>query len=99
MADVWEDLIEGEVVDCSTLSVNYQPSGLATIGLTIYREKSLGAPYTEGGPGFEMCFGGVRFRGYVTDQSIVPESDIEYIQWRVSAICIGCRDICVPTGC
>jgi hypothetical protein len=96
MAD-FVNLIEGEVVDCGTISITYQTNGLAQISFTVYRPKEEGVPYAPGGPGFSMCAGGVDFEGWVTEQSLVPASEIEWNEWKITAIAVGCRreDACV----
>lgn len=94
--DEWEDLIDGEIFDCSSLSIAYQTTGIAQISFTVYRPKDEGLPYTAGGPGFELCAGGVNFKGWVNDQTLVPDSDSDFYEWRVSAEAIGCK---VEGGC
>ena len=86
----WTDLIEGEVVDCGTISINYQTNGIAQIAFTVYRPKDEGPPYTSGSPSFSMCAGGVNFKGWVMEQSLAPASDIDMHEWRVTAQAIGC---------
>lgn len=73
--DEWEDLIDGEIFDCSSLSISYQTNGLAQISFTVYRPKENGIPYEPGGPGFELCAGGINFTGWVNDQTLVPSSE------------------------
>ncbi len=87
MADPTTD---NEFFDCSSLSISYAANGLATISFTIYRPKEDGPPYTSES-GFEISAGGVTFKGYVLEQSLVPASEIEYNEWRVTAIAIGCK--------
>jgi len=87
------------IVDCSTISISYQVNGLANISMSIFYGKDKGPPYTEDGPGFELVVGGVRFKGFVTSQNLVPASDVRLNAWNVSAIAIGCRDTGNLTAC
>lgn len=92
MADEWSELIEGEVLDCSSISISYQANGLAQVSFTVFRPEENGPPYSTGGPGFELCAGGVQFKGWVTQQTMNPSADIDFIEWQVSAIAIGCKN-------
>lgn len=76
-------------LDCSTLSISYQPNGLASISMTIYTKQGDGAPYVPGGPGLELTAGGIRFKGFILEQSLAPASETDYDEYRVSAIAIG----------
>jgi hypothetical protein len=88
-----------EVMDCSTISITYQVNGLANITMTVYRPKADGPPYSKGGPGFEMLIGGIRFKGFVTEQTLVPATEVDDNEWRVSATAIGCKDNGTLTAC
>jgi hypothetical protein len=90
---------ETDYFDCSSLSISYAPTGLATISFTVYRDRSSGAPYQLGGPGFEINAGGVLFKGWVQEQSLVPASDVKMSEWRVTAIAIGCPGDGLGTEC
>jgi hypothetical protein len=95
MADDWTDLIEGEVVDCSTISISFAATGLATVSFTVYRPAENGVPYTPGGPGFELCIGGTNFVGAISEQTLMPSTEYnKMLEWRVSAICVGCKQTC-----
>ena len=96
MADEWEDLINGEIFDCSSLSISYPVQGLAQISFTVYRPREDGVPYTQGGPEFELCAGGVNYTGWVTDQTLGASDEFELLEWRVSAEAIGCK---IENGC
>lgn len=85
--------IDGEVLDCSTLSISYQSNGLASISFSIYKKIEDGVPFNTGSAGLDMCAGGVRFKGLITDQSLVPSTEMANAnEWKVTAIAIGCRD-------
>jgi hypothetical protein len=90
---------EKSIVDCSTISISYQVTGLANVSLTIYRKVEDGPPFTAGGPGFNIVAGNVRFKGYVTSQKFVPATDVRYNTWVVTAVCIGCRETGNLQGC
>jgi hypothetical protein len=78
-------------MDCSTLNISYAANGLASISFTIYTPKTSGAPYVPGGPGLEINAGGVTFKGFVLEQSLVPASEVEYNEFKVSAIALGTK--------
>jgi hypothetical protein len=90
---------ETDYFDCSSLSISYAPTGLATISFTTYRAKADGAPYQAGGPGFEIDAGGVHFKGFVQEQTLIPASDIKMNEWRITAIAIGCPGEGLGTEC
>jgi hypothetical protein len=81
-----------DILDCSTISISYQINGLANISFTVYRPITSGPPYSKGGPGFELVAGGVRFKGFVTSQNLIPASDVLENMWSVTAVAIGCKD-------
>lgn len=78
-------------MDCTTLSISYQANGLASISVTIYSKTGDDLPYKLGGPGFQLTAGGVLFKGFIMEQSLAPNSDLEssWIEWRLSAIALG----------
>lgn len=78
-------------MDCSTLSISYQSNGLASISFTIYTPRTSSAPYVPGGPGLEINAGGVTFKGFVLEQSLVPASEVLYLEWKISGIALGTK--------
>jgi hypothetical protein len=97
MAEIVQD--DGEIFDCSSLSIAYAANGLATISFVVYRDKIDGSPYSGGNASFTINAGGVEFKGYVIDQSLIPASDIKKNEWRVTAIAIGCKGSGLPATC
>lgn len=83
----WDSvLVDGMVVDCSTISISYAANGLATLSVTVYTKSQ--TPYS-GNAGLDLSLGGVRFVGWVTQIALVPSSDLELAEWKVSAVGIG----------
>jgi hypothetical protein len=100
MAEDWSDiLIDGMIMDCSTISVNYATNGLATISFTVYTPQADGVPYDSDGPGFNMCIGGVQFTGWITEMRLSPSNELEFFEWSVSAQGIGCKSSDCSQGC
>jgi hypothetical protein len=99
MATDWSEyLVDGMIVDCSTISINYSAYGLATVTFTVYVPKG-NVPYDEDGPGFELCIGGVTFFGWVTSMDLSPNSDLDLNEWKVTATAIGCKKGPCNEGC
>lgn len=96
----WDDLLQdGMLVDCSTIAVSYAANGLATVSFMVYTPRADGPPYSPTGPGFELCIGGVTFKGWITQMSLSPNSEIELFEWRVTATAIGCKEEPCNAGC
>lgn len=96
----WSDLLQdGMLVDCSTISLSYPPRGLATVSFMVYTETADDLPYSPTGPGFELCIGGVTFKGWITQMSLSPNSEIELQEWRITATAIGCKKEPCNAGC
>lgn len=100
MANVDDLLLDGMIVDCSSIAVSYTPNGLASITFTAFTPRSAGTPYDPDGPGFNLCIGGVTFDGWINDMSLNGSSDAaDYFEWRVSATAIGCKKGPCNQGC
>jgi|WetSurMetagenome_2_1015567.scaffolds.fasta_scaffold1175316_1 hypothetical protein len=91
--------MDEEIFDCTSLSISYQATGLANISFTAYRPAGTGPPYVAGGPAFRLCAGGVLFKGWVMDQTIVPSNESSMLEWRVTAVAVGCRDASCGKPC
>ena len=87
-----------EFIDCSTLSINYQANGLATVSFTVVS--------TEQVPGVnpprnytDLTFGGVNFKGFLTEvvSGVIPASIPTVFEHRLTLICTGCANDC-PRG-
>ena len=84
-----------EFIDCPTISISYQTTGLATVSFTVVS--------TEQVPGVtpprdytQLTFGGVDFAGFVTslDSQIIPASIPAVFEHRFSLIMTGCGVNC-----
>jgi len=88
-----------EFIDCATISIQYQPTGLANVSFTVVSTEQepgvlgLGRDYTQ------LTFGGIDFKGYVTqlDSSIIVGSIPNVFEHRYSLVMTGCADDC-PRG-
>jgi hypothetical protein len=87
-----------EFLDCATISIQYQVTGLANVSFTVVS--------TEQEPGVtperdytQLTFGGVDFRGYITqlDSGIIVGSIPSVFEHRFSLVMTGCADDC-PRG-
>jgi hypothetical protein len=87
-----------EFIDCATISIQYQVTGLASVSFTVVS--------TEQEPGVlderdytQLNWGGLDFKGYVTqvDSSIIVGSIPSVFEHRFSLIMTGCADDC-PRG-
>ncbi len=88
-----------EFIDCATISIQYQQTGLANVSFTVVS--------TEQEPGVlppvrdytQLTFGGIDFKGFVTqlDSSIIPASIPNVFEHRYSLVMTGCADDC-PRG-
>jgi len=78
-------------MDCSTLSISYDATGLASISVTMYSKTGNDFPYSSGGPGFQLIAGGVQFNGFIMEQGVAPNSDLaeDWVEWHVSVIATG----------
>lgn len=96
-----QDLLQDDmIVDCSSISISYAPTGLATISFTVFTLRSGGVPYDTDGPGFEMCIGGVTFNGWINSMELNANSDAaDFFEWKVSAVAIGCKKDPCSSGC
>jgi hypothetical protein len=87
-----------EFLDCSTLSINYQANGLATVSFTVvstHQVPGVTPPrnYTE------LTFGGVDFKGYLSEvqSSVIPASIPTVFEHRMTLLSTGCASDC-PRG-
>ncbi|KKL89054.1 hypothetical protein LCGC14_1918520 [marine sediment metagenome] len=88
-----------EFIDCATISIQYQTTGLANVSFTVVS--------TEQEPGIllpvrdytQLTFGGIDFKGFVTqlDSGIIPGSIPNVFEHRFSLIMTGCAADC-PRG-
>jgi len=88
-----------EFIDCATISIQYQVTGLANVSFTVVS--------TEQEPGVlpptrdytQLTFGGIDFKGYVTqlDSSIIQGSIPNVFEHRYTLVMTGCADDC-PRG-
>jgi hypothetical protein len=76
-------------MDCSSLSISYAATGLASVSLTVYTKVGATTPYTLGGPGFELTAGGITFKGFILEQQLNPANEVEYNEYRVTAVAFG----------
>lgn len=82
---------DSSVMDCPSLTISYAANGLATVNFTIYMYPGTGFPYTSNGPGFTMQVSDVGLKGYVTEQTVSPASEVLWDEYKVTAICVGKR--------
>jgi len=87
-----------EFLDCATLSINYDRTGLANISFTIvstWPVPGLNPPrdFTQ------LSFGGIDFKGYITqlDSTIIIGSIPTTYEHKFSLACTGCASDC-PRG-
>ena len=93
-------LLDGMIVDCSTISVAFSANGLATVTFTAYTPRGTGPPYSSDGPGFELCIGGTNFKGWINSMSLNGAAEVaDYLEWKVSAISVGCKNVPCNEGC
>lgn len=87
-----------EFIQCDTISIQYQQTGLANVSFTIVS--------TEPVPGVtpprdytQQTFGGVDFKGFVTqlETAIIPASLPTVYEHRFSLVMTGCATDC-PRG-
>jgi len=87
-----------EFIDCSTISIQYQQNGLATVSMTVvstFQIPGLNPPrdFTQ------LTFGGIDFKGFITQlsSSIIPASIPSVFEHRFTLISTGCAADC-PRG-
>ncbi|KKM26858.1 hypothetical protein LCGC14_1580570 [marine sediment metagenome] len=88
-----------EFIDCATISISYQTTGLANVSFTVVS--------TEQKPGVlppvrdytQLTFGGIDFKGFVTqlDSGIIAGSIPNVFEHRYSLVMTGCANDC-PRG-
>jgi hypothetical protein len=100
MTEVSDLLLDNMIVDCASISISYAANGLASVTFTAFTPKEAGPPYDPDGPGFNLCIGGVTFDGWINDMSLNASSDLaDYLEWRVTAVAVGCRKEPCSQGC
>lgn len=83
---------EREIMDCSSLTISYQPNGLATIGYTLYKARGSAPPYQlNGGGRLDLQAGGNKFIGWITSVQPSPQFDVDADEYKISAFGIGCK--------
>lgn len=87
-----------EFLDCATLNIAYQVNGLATVSFTVVSTEPIPGvtpprDYTQ------LTFGGVDFKGFVTqlDSVRIPSSIPTVWEHRFSMVMTGCATDC-PRG-
>jgi hypothetical protein len=83
-----EDFVEGMIVDCSTISIQYAVNGIATVSFVVYTEADT-QPYSNNSGVFDFDIAGVHFQGYVNNMDLSPAVDSEYSEWKVTATAVG----------
>ena len=87
-----------EFIDCATINISYQQTGLATLTFTVVS--------TEPVPGVtptrdytQLSFGNVNFAGFITQlQTAVIQGSVPVVyEHRFTIIATGCADDC-PRG-
>jgi hypothetical protein len=74
-----------EFIDCTTLSISYNIRGQATVSFTVVStRKSLLNDYTN------LNYGGVSFKGYLTDVSLQKIPGTLVYQFQLNLIAFGC---------
>jgi len=82
------DLGFDEFVDCSTVSINYDVMGQATVSFTVVASQSVPIDpnvYTT------MIFGGVQFKGHITSLEIKRIEGTIVYEHRYTIAAVGCR--------
>jgi len=88
-----------EFIDCSTISIQYQVTGLANVSFTV-----VSTAQEPGQPPFtrdytQLTFGGIDFKGFVTqvESGIILGSIPSVFEHRFSLVMTGCATDC-PRG-
>jgi hypothetical protein len=87
-----------EFLDCASLNIAYQSTGLATVSFTVVsteQEPGVTPPrdYTQ------LTFGGIDFKGFITqvDSNTILGSTPTVFEHRLTLIMTGCANDC-PRG-
>ena len=89
-----------EFIDCSTISIQYQVTGLANVSMTVVSTEQEPGVFPPPGRDYtQLTFGGIDFKGFVTqlDSSIIPGSIPNVFEHRFSLVMTGCAVDC-PRG-
>ncbi len=87
-----------EFIDCSTINIQYQVVGLATVSFTIVSTEQL--PGTNPVRDYtQLSFGGIEFKGFITqvDSSIIVGSTPTVFEHKLTISATGCAADC-PRG-
>lgn len=87
-----------EFLDCSTVSIQYQPNGLATVSFTVVSTSQV--PGVNPPRDFtQQTFGGVNFKGFISQiqTSVIPASIPPVFEHQITLFATGCADDC-PRG-
>jgi hypothetical protein len=88
-----------EFIDCATISIQYQVTGLANVSFTVVstQQEPGEPPFTRDYS--QLTFGGIDFKGYVTqlDSAIIVGSIPTVFEHRYSFVMTGCAPDC-PRG-
>lgn len=88
-----------EFIDCATISIQYQATGLATVSFTVVSTEQEPGVLPPARDYTQLAFGGIDFKGFVTqlDSGIIPGSIPNVFEHRFSLIMTGCAEDC-PRG-
>lgn len=87
-----------EFLECSSVNINYQQNGLATLSFTVVSTESV--PGVNPPRDFtQLSFGGITYTGYITqlDSTPIPASIPTVWEHKYAMTAIGCADDC-PRG-
>jgi hypothetical protein len=87
-----------EFLDCATISISYQSTGLASVSFAVVSTEQLPGvnpvrDYTQ------LTFGGINFKGFISNlvSAIIPGSIPTVFEHRFSLTMTGCANDC-PRG-
>jgi len=88
-----------EFIDCATISIQYQTTGLANVSFTVVSTEQEPGELPPERDYTQLTFGGIDFKGFVTqlDSSIIVGSIPNVFEHRYSLVMTGCADDC-PRG-
>lgn len=88
-----------EFIDCATISIQYQVTGLANVSFTVVSTEQIPGVLPPVRDYSQLTFGGIDFRGYITqlDSAIIVGSIPTVFEHRYSLVMTGCAPDC-PRG-
>ena len=88
-----------EFIDCATISIQYQVTGLANVSFTVVSTEQIPGVLAPVRDYSQLTFGGINFKGYVTqlDSAIIVGSIPSVFEHRYSLVMTGCAPDC-PRG-